>query len=168
MAKKPRIIAIQASQPDDPITPHSATTSRSENTAVETPTTPLPVTSGPWEQDIDPFEDIEKPLPGWPLVSKLIGKYPELEAFKAFRVLNIKSLLYYQAELIDLQKDLHQAEYKEFRQGDNDGITDASLMAENLGYYLLNARMEKPNSKQVQLMKEIRVVLKDYSMSLNT
>ncbi|KAJ8065317.1 hypothetical protein OCU04_006008 [Sclerotinia nivalis] len=117
MAKKPRdITKIQASQPIEPASPTA--TSQSDETVVGSPTSQLQFTSGPWEEDTDPFKDPEKPLPGWPLVSKLIAKYPDLEAFKAFRDLNVKSLLYYQAELENLRMKLHQAEYNEYRQDD--------------------------------------------------
>ncbi|RAL60735.1 hypothetical protein DID88_009841 [Monilinia fructigena] len=141
MAKKSRGLAIQPSQPSEPASP--ATTSQSNDTVVASPTSQLQFTSGPWEKDTDPFEDLEKPLPGWPLVSKLIAKYPDLEAFKAFRDLNIKSLLYYQAELQNLQMKLHRAEYNEYRMGE-----------------------QECKSKQVKIMKQIRVVLKDYNDAL--
>ncbi|ESZ93177.1 hypothetical protein SBOR_6456 [Sclerotinia borealis F-4128] len=166
MAKKTRNLAIQASQPSEPVSP--ATTSQSDDTVIGSPTSQLQFTSGPWEEDTDPFKDPEKPLPGWPLVSKLIAKYPDLEAFKAFRDLNIKSLLYYQAELENLRMKLHQAEYTEYRQGEQEGITRASMMAKNLDYYLLHARLDdtKCKSKQVKIMREIRVVLKNYNDAL--
>ncbi|KAJ8065318.1 hypothetical protein OCU04_006008 [Sclerotinia nivalis] len=167
MAKKPRdITKIQASQPIEPASPTA--TSQSDETVVGSPTSQLQFTSGPWEEDTDPFKDPEKPLPGWPLVSKLIAKYPDLEAFKAFRDLNVKSLLYYQAELENLRMKLHQAEYNEYRQGEQEGITRASMMSKDLNYYLLHARMDddKCKSKQVKIMKQVRVVLKEYNDAL--
>ncbi|QSZ35589.1 hypothetical protein DSL72_008459 [Monilinia vaccinii-corymbosi] len=166
MAKKPRCLAIPPSQSSELASP--ATSSQSDATVVGSPTSKLQFTSGPWEEDTDPFEDPGKPLPGWPLVSQLIAKYPDLEAFKAFRDLNIKSLLYYQAELEDLRMKLHQAEYNEHRQGEQEGIIRASMMAKNLDYYLIHACMDddKCKSKQVKIMKQIRVVLKDYNDAL--
>ncbi|KAF7901752.1 uncharacterized protein EAF01_007051 [Botrytis porri] len=163
---EPRNITIQASNSSEPASPTSA--SQSDETVIGTPTSPLPFTSGPWDETKDPSKDLNKPLPGWPLVSKLIAQYPDLEAFKAFRDLNIKSLLYYQAELENLRKKLHQAEYNEHRQGEQEGITKASMMAMNLDYYLLHARMDgsKCKSKQVKIMKQIRVVLKEYNDAL--
>lgn len=130
-----------------------------------------PISQSPYKpycskEDTDPFDDLEKPLPGWPLVAKLIAKYPDLNAFKAFSDLNIKSLLYYQAELESLRMKLHKAEYHEHRQGEQEGLDDASMMASDLDYYLIHARKDdtKCKSKQVQIMKQIRVVLRDYSM----
>ncbi|TGO44444.1 hypothetical protein BCON_0517g00020 [Botryotinia convoluta] len=166
MAKKLRNITIQAPKSSEPASPTS--TSKTDETVIGTPTSPLPFTSGPWDEIKDPSKDLNKPLPGWPLVSKLIAQYPDLEAFKAFRDLNIKSLLYYQAELENLRKKLHQAEYNEHRQGEQEGITKASMMAMNLDYYLLHARMDdsKCKSKQVKIMKQIRVVLKEYNDAL--
>ncbi|KAF7949120.1 hypothetical protein EAE96_008289 [Botrytis aclada] len=166
MAKKPRNITIQAPKSSEPASPTS--TSQTDETVVESPTSQLPLTSGPWDEFKDASKDLDKPLPGWPLVSTLIAKYPDLEAFKAFRDLNIKSLLYYQAELENLRKKLHQAEYNEHRQGEQEGITKASMMAMNLDYYLIHARMDdnKCKSKQVKIMKQIRVVLKEYNDAL--
>ncbi|KAF7930138.1 hypothetical protein BELL_1130g00020 [Botrytis elliptica] len=166
MAKKPRNITIQAPKSSEPASPTSA--SQTDETVIGTPTSPLPFTSGPWDEEKDASKDLNKPLPGWPLVSNLIAQYPDLEAFKAFRDLNIKSLLYYQAELENLRKKLHQAEYNEHRQGELEGITKASMMAMNLDYYLIHARMEesKCKSKQVKIMKQIRVVLKEYNDAL--
>lgn len=167
MAKKPRNITIQAPKSSEPASPTSA--SQTDETVIGTPTSPLPFTTGPWDEIQDPSKDLNNPLPGWPLVSKLIAQYPDLEAFKAFRDLNIKSLLYYQAELENLRKKLHQAEYNEHRQGEQEGITKASMMAMNLDYYLIHARMDdsKCKSKQVKIMKQIRVVLKEYSKSFS-
>ncbi|TGO18461.1 hypothetical protein BPAE_0382g00060 [Botrytis paeoniae] len=166
MAKKPRNITIRAAKSSESASPTS--TSQTDETVIGTPTSPLPFTSGPGDETKDPSEDLDKPLPGWPLVSKLIAQYPDLEAFKAFRDLNIKSLLYYQAELENLRKKLHQAEYDEHRQGEQEDIKRASMMAMNLDYYLFHARMDdsKCKSKQVKIMKQIRVVLKEYNDAL--
>ncbi|CCD54256.1 hypothetical protein BofuT4_P129560.1 [Botrytis cinerea T4] len=166
MAKKLRNIIIRAPKSSEPASPTS--TSQTDETVIESPRSQLPLTSGPWDEIKDASEDTERPLPGWPLVSKLIAQYPDLEAFKAFRDLNIKSLLYYQAELENLRKKLHKAEYEEHQQGEQDGITKASMMAMNLDYYLLHARMDdsKCKSKQVKIMKQIRLVLKEYNDAL--
>ncbi|APA10290.1 hypothetical protein SS1G_07260 [Sclerotinia sclerotiorum 1980 UF-70] len=167
MAKKLRKIATTgALQPVELVSPTA--TSQSDETVVGSPISQLQFTSGPWEKATDPSKDLEKPLPGWPLVSKLIADYPDLEAFKAFRALNIKSLLYYQAELENLRMKLHQAEYNEHRQGEAEGIKSASMMSENLGYYLFHARMDddKCKSQQVKIMEQIRVVLKEYNAAL--
>ncbi|KAF5873537.1 uncharacterized protein Bfra_004999 [Botrytis fragariae] len=166
MAKKLRKITIQAPKSSEPASPTS--NSQTDETVIGTPTSPPPFTSGPWDEIKDPSKDLNRPLPGWPLVSKLIAQYPDLEAFKAFRDLNIKSLLYYQAELENLSRKLHQAEYNEHRQGEQEGITRASMMAMNLDYYLIHARMDdnKCKSKQVKIMKQIRVVLKEYNDAL--
>jgi hypothetical protein len=59
----------------------------------------------------DPSNNVNYPVEGWPTLSKVIAQKPDLEAFATFTDLNIKSLLYYQAELICLRKQLHKLEW---------------------------------------------------------
>lgn len=43
---------------------------------------------------------------GWPNLAQIMSEVPEYAAFSRFRELNVKNLLYYQAELDVLQQDL--------------------------------------------------------------
>ncbi|KAA8568604.1 hypothetical protein EYC84_007619 [Monilinia fructicola] len=63
---------------------------------------------------------------------------------------------------------LHKAEHHEYRMGEQEGIERASMMAENHDYYLYHARKDDQEckSKQIKIMKQIRVVLKDYNDAL--
>lgn len=49
-------------------------------------------------------------MKGYKKIATLMGKYPELGMVSQMSSLNIQSLLYRQAELIDLQKDLQELE----------------------------------------------------------
>ena len=116
----------------------------------------------------DLAKNVNAPVPGWPTLAKTIAKIPDLEAFASFTDLNIKSLLYYQAELISLRKALHEAEYVDYRKSEDE---DASLFAGNLTF-LIKARdesiqKEKPPPKQWIIIEKIRTTLEKYSKPLS-
>lgn len=78
---------------------------------MDSPTSPVP-------QPVE--ENINKPVEGWPTVVQLLTNAPDLQAFPTFTDLHLKSLLYYQAELVLLREKLHQAEWEDFRHNDED------------------------------------------------
>lgn len=108
-------------------------------------------------------EELEKALHGWPAVAELISKHPEFEAFPAFRELNVKSLLYYKAELVELQEELHKCEWKDHTQRNFHS-------AGRMNAYLSSLRLCKGSGEdgaqnQLRLIEDIRVVLEKYSTS---
>jgi hypothetical protein len=116
--------------------------------------------NSPYAQDAENVEDdLDVPVPGWPNVAMLMAKTPDFASFSRFRDLNIKSLLYYQAELTKLRKKLHEQEWEDYRRGDN----KARNYAERADY-LINSK-KKNCHEQWKLIKEIRVILKEYSES---
>jgi hypothetical protein len=134
----------------------------SENTSihVQFPADSTNNTDSPYAQDTeDVEEDLDVPVPGWPHVATLMAKTPDFASFSRFRDLNIKSLLYYQAELTKLRKKLHKQEWEDYRRGDN----KARNYAERADY-LINSK-KKDGHKQWKLVKEIRIILKEYSES---
>ena len=100
------------------------------------------------EDNVD--ENPDEPIEGWPRVALLMAKTPDFAAFSRFRDLNVKSLLYYQAQLTTLRFQLHKAEYKDLRRGENHAAR-ADIM------------MDDAKSEQFQIMTEIRKVLREYS-----
>jgi hypothetical protein len=132
---------------------------------------PTPTIPGPAD------EDVTRPVNGWPALAKLIADNPDLEAFPSFTDLNIKSLLYYQAELIRLRKLLHEAEYEDYRQPEAEKV---SKFADDLGFLFRGRdRAEQSEGKQLPgekpevpkpevpkqwvLIEKIRIVLEKYS-----
>jgi Family of unknown function (DUF6594) len=104
--------------------------------------------------DGDGDDDLELPKPpveGWPHVALLMSKTPDFAAFSRFRELNIKSLLYYQAQLTTLKAELHKQEYEDKR-------GTAPQFASRADFLMMSE-----GSAQLKLIKEIRVVLKEYS-----
>jgi hypothetical protein len=85
---------------------------------------------------------------------------PEFEAFQSFRDLNLKSLLYYQAELSALRRDLHMAEWESWE----DQRGNAFKLSTNLGYLSGSPKHDTRVQQQLDLIKRLREVLKEYSM----
>lgn len=104
----------------------------SPSTVVLSPTSPR-------EVELDAAsDDAKRPVPGWPLLANITAGKPELEAFPSFMDLKIKSLLYYQAELVSLRKKLHKAEYADYRKTNIN--ESASRFAINFGFFILCLR----------------------------
>jgi hypothetical protein len=115
--------------------------------------------------DPDFADNVNNPVPGWPLLAKVIAKNPSLEAFPTFTDLSIKSLLYYQAELIYLRKKLHRAEWTDYRH--SEGENDKSHFAENLELFIVAQdealkKGEEP-PEQWEIIEKIRTTLEKYS-----
>lgn len=118
---------------------------------------------GPDEIEVDPAEDVEQPLRGWPVVARLLAEVPDFQAFQAFTDLNVKSLLYYQAELEVLRRQLHKIEYEDHRSLDASGLRK-SAYAKDLRLLLLSKKIKNPEDrKQWDLIKDLRSLLKEYS-----
>lgn len=112
------------------------------------------------EQDPNPEDDIYQPVPGWPKIAMLFANTPEFASFSRFRDLNMKSLLYYQAELVRLRKELHNVEWRDYRHGS----AQTKLYSERAQYLVGSERRKRPDDRrQWEVVKRIRVVLKDYS-----
>jgi hypothetical protein len=91
----------------------------------------------------DRANDVNSPVPGWPTLAKVMAQTPDFEAFASFKDLSIKSLLYYQAELIYLREELHKIEWEDNRQHKNDV---KSRFADDLTK-LIRARDRNPTSQ---------------------
>jgi predicted Rdx family selenoprotein len=92
-------------------------------------------------------------------------KHPGFESFQAFRDLRIKSLLYYQAELVKLRQELHILEWENHSDG---GFPSSKQLSERLDFLLKTETMsslgdpEGKGKKQILKIKEIERVLKEY------
>jgi hypothetical protein len=79
-----------------------------------------------------------------------MGKTPDVAAFPRFRDLNVKSLLYYQCQLTILRSKLHKLEYEDAAAGECWNVWADDLV-------------EATESEQFKTIKEMRIVLKEYS-----
>jgi len=146
--------------------PPSPTSSTSGTAVASPPTTPgqaqpREYTRTEFDNRPNVDEDTNQPLEGYPKLATTIAKHPEFEAFQSFRDLNIKSLLYYQAELAELRQDLHELEWNDFRHEPYDRAKECCIRADVL---LLGGKSGNPQAKkQLELVRRIREVLKEYS-----
>jgi hypothetical protein len=107
-------------------------------------------------------EDVQTTVPGWPTLAKLMGCAPDIQTFSSFADLNVKSLLYYQAELVHLRKQLHTAEWKDYKQDNRNG--PAANYAEDLeSLFMMVADPDEKTPDQWTIMCKIREVLDKYS-----
>jgi hypothetical protein len=105
----------------------------------------------------DPAKRLDEPCHGYPELAQLIVQHPGFESFEVFRDLQIKSLLYYQAQLAELRKKLHRLEWVDHRSG----IGNAESWCADIT--TLIAPAVSNDTEQIDLIKEIRGVLKEYS-----
>ena len=143
----------------------SSTSLHQDSTAFEIRPPSIPGVDDPR----NPANNVNFPVHGWPLLVNIMNQLPRLEAFANFRDLNIKSLLYYQAELIYLRKKLHRVEWNDSRQSQ---LEKSSSYADNLTF-LIKAREHSDESagsknpvplpEQWTLIERIRTTLDKYS-----
>lgn len=110
---------------------------------------------------------LDKPVQGWPRLAVYMSKTPYTVAFSRFGDLNVKNLLYYQAQLTRLRFELYEMEHRDFNgdgEYDNtDDRDDARAFASRADILMMS-----PESKQFKLVMEIRLILKEYSEFLPT
>ncbi|KAI0410202.1 hypothetical protein F5X98DRAFT_387608 [Xylaria grammica] len=101
---------------------------------------------------------------GWPRLAQMLAESPKFESFRRFRELNVKTLLYYQAEIAELEKDLMEAE-------NNDTRNKSSKKWEG-SYAEYAHRMiqsqDDPNAdkKQCDIVLKIRERVREYNRAL--
>jgi hypothetical protein len=97
-------------------------------------------------------------MKGYNKIAALMGRYPESAIICQFSELNIQNILYLQAELLGLQKDLRELE----------DANDRSLDPERCSFSrnwdaLSSAKKEDRSDEQWKLGLSIRNKLKEYS-----
>lgn len=55
---------------------------------------------------------------GYAALAKLMSRHSQLAIFRGFSDLNTKNLLYFQAELIELENELNRKQHEQRNQGD--------------------------------------------------
>lgn len=114
----------------------------------------------------DAEQDLKTICHGWPALVDVMVKYRSFESFQAFPDLNIKSLLYYQAELVALRSQLHELEWQDHRTPGKASIFCGNVQSLLLSRYSTEKEKEEGANAQLEKIKEIREVLKEYSESL--
>ncbi|TAQ86463.1 hypothetical protein B7494_g5215 [Chlorociboria aeruginascens] len=106
------------------------------------------------------LRSVESLLPplikGYPEVAAFMSENPEMAMFRRFRGLNARNLLYLQAELVYIEKDLLRCEE------DDAKSTDQNVRQYSKDYFwIMNS--EKTKSTQKNLIKKMREKLKEYN-----
>ena len=103
-------------------------------------------------------------------LSRLMSDHPEALVIRSFSELQIKSLLYYQAELAELEAELEEIEREDFTSSDaarkNFSSHWKSLTATGSSSLTLSdkaASQDLGSRQQWRLVLRIRDALKDYS-----
>jgi hypothetical protein len=103
---------------------------------------------------IDPFPDV---VVGYPKLAAKIESLPEAAIFRRFGALNAQNLLYYQAELTYLEQKLQTQQQKDRNLG-----TDRERKY-SIDWFWLNRARQDGDATQLDLVLEIRTLLKEYS-----
>jgi len=97
-------------------------------------------------------------MEGYAKFARMMGEHPEMAIFRAFRALNTKNLLYLQAELVELERDLEVI-------ADLDGASgSAQKEAYAYSWSALSRSAQEGDGLQLQKVLTIRERLKEYSM----
>jgi hypothetical protein len=100
---------------------------------------------------------VEEVTVGYPALSTVMGPYPGLSMFKRFGELNARNLLYMQAEIIDLEQQLH------IISGMDQSSTDEAHKKYATNALALRRSGKQGDGRQWRIVLEIREKLKEYS-----
>lgn len=102
----------------------------------------------------DPLCDL---VPGYPKLAGQMGILPEAAMFRTFSALNARNLLYLQAELVSLEKELIECEAQDNKHYEKRRYA--------LDWFWLNqSQWEEGDAKQYQLVQNMKRKLKEYSI----
>jgi hypothetical protein len=102
----------------------------------------------------DLFPDISI---GYPKLAARVEIQPELSIYRRFGALNAQNLLYFQAQLTDLEARLRR------QQGSDDASTHGKKSYYARTWFRLEDSVVDGDTKQLDLVLKIRGVLKDFS-----
>ena len=112
--------------------------------------------------------DLLDPVPGYPRLAHEMGTMPEIATFRRFADLNCQSLLYYQAELIMLERQLRGYEKEAIASMESMDSVDSTDSAKKsrrgsgaTDWYWLG--VDDPDNLQWKTVLRLRQVLKEYS-----
>ena len=106
-------------------------------------------------------------MEGYVKLSSLMGAYPEVAIFRRFRALNAQNLVYLQAELVALEKDLRVCATEDEASGNLERARYSKDWF-TLSQSTNGNSSDESSGKQWKLILTIRQKLMEYSKSLNT
>lgn len=93
---------------------------------------------------------------GYPRLAARMSFNPETAAFRRFDALNMRNLLYPQAELVNMEKDLHDLETRD------KASTHVNKSRYATNYTFLEFSDDDGNTDQLDLVMRIRSKLEEY------
>jgi len=127
-----------------------------------------PCTNDPHSAQLTQVDDPNQIVDGWPKLARLISDNPGFEAFPSFKDLNIKMLLYYQAELHLLKEKLRKRECDDCIESERrqNNFCSANVYNNRFEHLLSLKELDKnnPDREQYNLVMEMRLLLEKYSL----
>jgi hypothetical protein len=100
-----------------------------------------------------PERDVSNNATGYPAIASIMAKYPDFAMFRRFRALNARSILYYQAELIQVEDDIREHETQL-------ALDPNQIVADRLKDW---AAMLEEDDEYIRLVSKLRTLLREYS-----
>lgn len=100
---------------------------------------------------------------GYPTIATLMGAYPEVGIFRRFGALNARNLLYLQAEVTSLEKQLEEVEKADLESGH----PDRSIYSRDWRTLAEPIEVLGRDDTQWKLFLRLREKLYEYSKSFN-
>lgn len=98
---------------------------------------------------------------GYPLVANFMGEYPEMAMVRRFRGLNARNLLYLQAELVQIEKELLELEKADAKDTNHPFKPHYAR-----DFYVLMQSAGQEGNDQWILIQKMKEKLKEYSRTL--
>jgi len=95
------------------------------------------------------------------MLAAQMGAFPETAIFRRFSNLNVQHLLYLQAELVHLEKELREYEISDAN------ATDETRRDYARDWYWLSTSVDSTNDDQIQAVAVIQKKLTEYSASMS-
>ncbi|KAF1950478.1 hypothetical protein CC80DRAFT_426686 [Byssothecium circinans] len=110
------------------------------------------------------YEDL---VQGYPKLAGRMGAMPEVAMFRRFGALNCRNLLYLQSELVELENKLRRLEYEDSQST----VGDKRFFARDHWLLMASTQMKdgvlrSGDTKQLDLVRQIRGVLKEYNTAI--
>ena len=102
-------------------------------------------------------DPLDGTVAGYPRLAMQMGLVPEAGIFRTFSALNAKNLLYLQAKLVALEKELLECELADSK------VTEKARYALDW-FWLDHSQRVETDPKQIRLVLEIQGKLKQYSI----
>lgn len=107
------------------------------------------------------MEEMHSPPKGYPQVATFMANNPEMMVVRRFGGLNVRNLLYLQAELIRIEKELLECEIRDAESKVGEEHDRRRYPRDYLAVF--NSRNEVGRNNQWLLIHEMRAKLKEYS-----